>query len=296
MGGRGASAGLRGGGGGGGGLGAMFGNAGQPQQQPPQNQPQQQQPKRGQKVSDHDLIAEYSPGFDDNGNPQVTKWQQQADENKAARFLSKVNDDYTYRNGKFVDSNGNVISDKYGFYDGEYQKFTMALGLNAKPQVMDDKAFDAMVAKNNLQLLYRGESGQNAADRFYDADISHTGVGNYGDGSYFSTRKSDAIGYAQEKSHYSGTGKVETMVLSPTAHAIKYSELHKIYNSLSPRLRSALDKAGSSAYNSGYGNKGEAQLALRLGYNVVACDDWGRTYCYALDRSAFIVRRSLETY
>ena len=253
-------------------------------------------PKKGSKTSGHDLIANFNSGFDDNGNAQVTKWQGQVDD-KAARFLSKANDDYTFRNGKFYDKNGNVISDQYGFYDGEYQKFSFAMGLNAKPQVMDDAAFDAMVRKNNLQLLYRGESGQNAADRFMNADIGHTGVGNFGDGYYFSTDKDDAIGYARYKSNYNGTGKVETMVLSPTARAIKYSDLEAKFASLSPKLRSALSAAGGSARGSGYGNSGEAQLALKLGYNVVAVDyAGGRTYCYALDRSAFIVKKSLQTY
>lgn len=252
-------------------------------------------PKKGSKTSGHDLIANYNSGFDDNGNAQVTKWQGQVDD-KAARFLSKANDDYTFRNGQFYDKNGNVITDQYGFYDGEYQKFSFAMGLNAKPQVMDDAAFDAMVQQNNLQLLYRGESGQNAADRFMKADLGHTGVGSFGDGYYFSTDKSNAIGYAQMKSNYNGTGKVETMVLSPTARAIKYTDLEAKFSSLSPKLRSALSAAGRSA-SAGYNNSGEAQLALKLGYNVVAVDyAGGRTYCYALDRSAFIVKKSLQTY
>ena len=65
-------------------------------------------PKKGSKTSGHDLIANFNSGFDDNGNAQVTKWQGQVDD-KAARFLSKANDDYTFRIGKFYDKNGNVI-------------------------------------------------------------------------------------------------------------------------------------------------------------------------------------------
>ena len=251
-------------------------------------------PQPGTSTNGHDLVADWNPGFDDNGNPQVQKWQGQVDD-KAASFLSKVDKDYTYRNGKYYDKNGNEISDQYGFYDGEYQKFSMALGINAKPQVMDDKAFDAMVAQNGLQKLYRGESGQNAADRFFNADIAHAGVGNFGDGYYFSTDKSDAISYAQAKSGYNGTGKVETMVLSPTARAIKLSDLKGRMNSLSPKFRRALQIAGNSN-TSGYSNAGYAQAALKLGYNVIAIDRGYNTYCVAIDRSAFIVRKSLETY
>lgn len=253
-------------------------------------------PQRGTTIGGTDLEANWTPGFDDNGNPQVIKLQSQNDEDKLARFMSKVNDDLTFRNGKYYDKNGNEVSDQFPFYDGEYQKFSLAMGLNAKPQVMPDKQFDAMVRQNGLQVLYRGESGQAAADRFMTSDLGHTGTGSYGDGYYFSTSKSTAIDYAQMKSGWNGTGKVETMVLSPTARAIRYSDLQKAYNSLSPRLQRALQKAGQSAKGASYDNSGEAQLALRLGYNVVAVDSWGGDYCYAIDRSAFIIRKTVETY
>lgn len=192
-------------------------------------------------------MANWTPGFDDNGNPQVLKLQSQNDEDKLSRFMSKVNDDLTFRNGKYYDKNGNEVSDQFPFYDGEYQKFSLAMGLNAKPQVMPDKQFDAMVRQNGLQVLYRGESGQAAADRFMTSDLGHTGTGSYGDGYYFSTEKSTAIDYARMKSGWNGTGKVETMVLSPTARAIRYSDLQNAYNSLSPKLQRALQKAGQSA-------------------------------------------------
>ena len=161
---------------------------------------------------------------------------------------------------------------------------------------MDDKSFDAMVKANNLQVLYRGESGQEAADRFMNDELSHIGAGNYGSGYYFSTRKSDAIGYAQSKSKFSGNGKLETMVLSPTARAIKHSDLVNLMSKASPKFLKALGIAGRSD-NSGYTNAGEMQFAAKLGYNVIAVDSgWGNTYCFAIDRSAFIVRKSLETY
>lgn len=251
-------------------------------------------PQKGTLTNGSQLEANWNPGFDNNGDPNVAKWQAQEDD-KAARFLSKIDKDYTFSNGKYYDKNGNEISDQFGFYDDESQKFSMALNLNGKPQVMDDAAFDAMVAQNKLQRIYRGESGQNAADRFYNADIGHVGAGSFGAGYYFSTDKGVAIDYARDKSNYTGTGKVETMVLSPTAHAIKLSDLKARMAGMSGRLQRAMEIAGHGN-TSPYKNQGYAQAAVKLGYNVIAIDRGYGTYFVAVDRSAFIVRRSLETY
>lgn len=249
--------------------------------------------KRGNSKSGTYLIANWNSGYDNNGNANLQKWQNQTDENKAARYLAKLNGDWTIQNGEVVDANGNRVNDKFGFYDSEFQKFAMAMDMNSKPQVMNDKAFDAMVKAKNLQVLYRGESGQTAADRFMNADYNHTGAGSYGEGHYFSTEYGVAKDYAQEKSRYNGTGIVETMVLSPSARAIRYSDLQSAYNSLSPQLQRSLTKAGQNTTAS-YWSNGEAFLAAKLGYNVVAIDSFGGTYNYAIDRSAFIVKKTLE--
>lgn len=220
-----------------------------------------------------DLQGVYAPGFDDNGNPNVQKWQGQDDETKAMRYLSRIHNNTNYDD----------YPDSYEFYEGDYQKFSLSLGMNDKPQVVSDAQFDQMVKQNNLQVLYRGEAGQTQTDRFMTSDYSHTGVGSYGDGFYFSDQEHVANNYAWTKG--GSNGRIERMALAPTARIITYSALMKEYNKLSPQMQRILYKQGHSA-NSPYKNDGEAQLALKLGYNVVTMGDG---YHYALTRNAFIV-------
>lgn len=228
------------------------------------------------------LQGVYAPGWDDNGNPAVQKWQAQ-DPDKAAKFLAKVHNDVNYSN----------YNDGFTFYEGDFQKFSLALGMNDKPTVLPDAQFDAMVKANNLQVVYRGEAGQSQVDRFMNADFSHTGIGSYGDGFYFSDDKGVANMYAQKKG--GSNGRVFKAVLAPTARIITYDDLVSrmqkdgVYSANSgTKLGRALSKQGKSAAAGGgkYLNEGEAQYAMKLGYDVVA--GWGG-YHYAVNRSAFIV-------
>lgn len=228
------------------------------------------------------LEGVYAPGWDGDGNPAVQKWQQQ-DPDKAARFLAKVHNGTDYAN----------YDDGYGYYEGDYQKFSLTLGMDKGPTVLPDAQFDAMVKANNLQVIYRGEAGDRQVDRFMNAAHSHTGVGSYGDGFYFSDDKQVANSYAQMKGGVNG--RVFKAVLSPSARIITYDALvarmqrDGVYGQSSgSRLGRALARQGRSAAAGGssYLNEGEAQYAVKLGYNVVA--GWGG-YHYAVDRSAFIV-------
>lgn len=258
MGGRGAGSGR---GGGGGGLNAGY------------------QATAGQRNSYGRLQGVYQPGYDNNGNPAVQKWQGQT-EDKASRFLARVHNTVDY----------NDYDDGYGFYEGDYQKFSLALGTNDKATVVPDAQFDKIVQANNLQVVYRGEASQRQVDRFMNAEYSHTGVGSYGDGFYFSDNASTANGYASMKG--GSGGRVLKMALSPNARVISYSDLQARMAQAGAGLRSALAKQGMSARAGGssYLNEGEAQYALKLGYNVVAEVGYGGSdYHYALTRDAFIV-------
>lgn len=226
------SKGRRGGQGGGGGIGPF---------------PAQQQGSGG-------LQGNFNPGYTNNDNQQLLKWQE-ADEQKATRFLGRIHnkvdlDDYT---------------DKHPFYDFDMQKFTLSVGLNDKPRIMKDADFEQMVRDNNLQTLYRGDSGQDAVDRLLDDNYYHPGTGYYGDGMYFSEDESVANKYAYDKG---GTdGRYTKFVLSPDAHVIQYSDLVSRMNAhYGTRYYDALSRAGQTSYLS---NDGEALYALKLGYNVI---------------------------
>ena len=272
MGGRGASAGLRGGGSGG----AAVGSTQAGQQSQPANPiaalNTAYQSQAGQKQNNGGIQAVFAPGYTNNNNPNVVKFQGQ-DDDKTARYLAKVNND--------VDTS--AYPDGYAYYPGSFQKWSLAMGLNDKPQVVPDAQFNQIVSQNNLQVLYRGESGQQACDRFMDAKYSHTGIGSYGDGFYFSEDKHVANKYAQHKG--GANGRVIKMALSPTARAITYSDLYNKMYYASSSLQKGLKRAGT-ADKTKYLNEGEAQYALKLGYNVVTM---GNGYHYAITRDAFIV-------
>lgn len=222
------------------------------------------------------LQGVYQPGYDDNGNPNVVKWQGQQ-EDKAANFLAKVSK-----------LDVNQYNDGYGYYDGEYQQFSLALGLDGKPTVLSDSEFNSIVKQNNLQVLYRGESGDAAVDRFMNAEHSHTGIGSYGDGYYFSTDKSTANNYATYKGGING--RVMKMALAPNARVITYTDLRNAMNNAGSKFTKALGHAGKDNKTQ-YLNDGEAQFALKMGYNVVTL---GTDYHYALTRDAFIMSDNIK--
>lgn len=225
--------------------------------------------------------------YTDHGNPELIKFQQQEDD-KTGSFLSKV-----WNTTDFGD-----YDDGYGYFDNSFQKLVLQLGLNAKPTVVSEADFNAYVQQTGAEVKYRGVSGQDAVDRFRDADHNHTGSGRYGDGHYFSNSRSVAENYArsaaQDKYMRDGTKpapRVMKMALSPTARVIDYSTLQRKMAQLSPKLQRSLSKAGSIGQNSFGPNSGEAQLALKLGYNCIRVSSGPGSYEIGLTRDAFIVSR-----
>ena len=251
---------------------------------------------QGIKGSGVRLKGTFAPGYDANGNAALQKWQGQSDDTKAARFLAKTHNDiqmqgYDPSTGSYthaVGANGQTYQDGYNFYQGDYQNFSLALGLNAKPTVLPDSQFNALVRQQGLQVLYRGEAGQSQVDRFMNSQYSHTGVGSYGDGFYFSDNKGTANSYANLKG--GSSGRVLKMALSPNARIITYNDLQTAMAKAGVKLTSALNKQGRSAQGASYWNSGEAQFALKMGYNVIAaCGSNNSDYHFALTRDAFIV-------
>ena len=286
----------------------------QPQPQQPQQQPQIRQSPvinlqrgynqtQGQRTQSNGerLEGVYKPGYDGNGNAQVQKWQGQSDDTKAARYLAGVHNNLKMQNpngNAFMEvydaKTGQTFSDGYGFYQGDFQNFTLSLGLNDKPTVMSDAAFNRMVKSNNLQVVYRGDTGDSQIDRFMNSTYTHTGVGSFGDGFYFSDSKATANSYAGDKAWKATgdrtNGRVLKMALSPNARIISYTDLEAAMVKAGVPLKSALTKQGRSAQGASYWNEGQAQFALKMGYNVIAGCGWaGSDYHYALTRDAFVV-------
>lgn len=200
-------------------------------------------------------IAPYqrNPDYTDNGNAQLVKFQGQTDD-KTANFLAG-----TDRN---TDLNAvqQATNDPWAFYDNPQQKLVERIGLNAPTTVLSDSEFNRYVSQTGATVLYRGWSGQNAIDRFNQSPNSHIGTGINGDGYYFAADKSTAQSYG-------GTGM--RAALSPNARVVSIDAVNSAISNASPRLRRSLGIAGTTGSRSYGGNNGQAQMALRMGYNTI---------------------------
>lgn len=195
------------------------------------------------------LKADYT----DNGNPQLLKWQQQTDD-KSANFLAKVD-----KNTDLAQIQ-QATGDKWAFHDNPQQKLVQSMNLNGKATVLSESDFNKYVQQTGATVLYRGWSGQDAVDRFKKSPNSHIGNGINGDGYYLAPNKSTAKGYG-------GTGT--KMALSPTARVVSLDDVNQAIANASPKFRSALQKAGSGGTRTYGSNRGQAQMALKMGYNTI---------------------------
>lgn len=197
--------------------------------------------------------AQMRGDYTDNGNPELVKWQGQTDD-KSANFLAKV--DRTTDLSQIQQSTG----DKWAFYDNPQQKLVESMNLNGSATILSESDFNKYVRQTGATVLYRGWSGQDAVDRFKNSPNSHIGNGINGDGYYFAPSKSTAQGYG-------GTGT--KAALSPNARVISLTDVNRAIANASPKLQSALRKAGGGGTRTYGSNSGQAQMALKLGYNTI---------------------------
>ena len=200
------------------------------------------------------LTADQMKGnYTDNGNAALLKWQQQTDD-KAANFLAKV--DRTTDLSQIQQATG----DKWAFYDNPQQKFVESMNLNGKATVLSESDFNKYVRQTGATVIYRGWSGQNAIDRFKNSPNSHIGNGINGDGYYFSTDRGTAVAYG-------GTGT--KAALSPNARVVSLSDVNKAIAKADPKFQRSLSKAGGGGTRTYGANDGQAQMALKMGYNAI---------------------------
>ena len=191
--------------------------------------------------------------YTDNGNPALIKWQGQ-EESKASRFLAKVD------NTTDLATIQASTNDNWQFYDNPQQKLILNMGLNKPATILSEKDFNNYVQQTGATVLYRGWSGQNAIDRFKNSQNSHIGNGRKGDGYYFSSDKGTAMSYG---------GKGTKAALSPNARVVSLDKVNQAISNSSSEFQSALRKAGSNGTRSYGSNKGQAQMALKMGYNAI---------------------------
>ena len=191
--------------------------------------------------------------YDDNGNASLIKWQGQTDD-KSANFLAKVDRDTDLAKIQ------QQTNDPWAFYDNPQQKLVEQLNLNKPATVLSESDFNKYVQQTGATTLYRGWSGDNAIDRFKNSPNSHIGNGINGDGYYFAFDKGTAMSYG---------GAGTKAALSPNARVISLSAVNNAIANSSPKFQSSLKKAGSQGTRTFGSNNGQAQMALKMGYNTI---------------------------
>lgn len=211
-------------------------------------------------------------GYTADNNPNLLKYHGQEDD-KTARYLAKVWNDTDY--AQYDDG-------KWGYYENSYQKLVLSMGLNSPPTVVSDSDFNKIAQQTGSPVVYRGWSSSDSADRFTNAKYTHVGNGYYGDGIYFTPDSGTAAAYGIGY----GKGAITKMMLSPTARVVDIKTVRNAISNSSSNLQRGLQTAGSKGSQSYGNNGGEAQMALKMGYNVIRVNS---NKMVALTRDAFIV-------
>lgn len=217
----------------------------------------------------HDGEGNFNNDFNDNGNPALVKWQNQQDPDKVAGYLAKLGKQKT----PAQDAEG------WEYHQSAFQNMVLDQALNAPVYAKLSQAeFDAYCQANGLTPIYRGwEGGKSSRDRFENAAMSHTGAGKYGEGYYFGD-KSTGQGYS--------AGALTQAALSPNARIVDLSKVQSALGSYGTKAQKAFQKSGVTPgkYEN---NNGEAQMALKMGYNVIRT-----SWCYViLTRDAVVIRK-----
>ena len=203
--------------------------------------------------------------YTDNNNPALLKWQQQTDDTKMSRYLAKLGKQQT----PAADAEG------YSYHQSAFQNMVIDQNLNAPVYAkLSPSEFRQYCQQNNLTPIYRGWSGQASMDRFENATNSHVGAGRYGEGFYFG-----------DKGTANNYGSVQTVAaLSPNARVVDSSTVQAAIRRSG--ASSAFQKSGVTG-SSYMNNIGEAQMALKMGYNVIRT-----SWCYVvLTRDAVVTQK-----
>lgn len=213
------------------------------------------------KITAQQLSSDYSDGsidvgdYDGGGNPNLIAWQQM-DDADVGHYLHEISANTS------LDQQPN---DNWAYHDNPYQKFVVANGLNNPPTVLSDADFDNYLKSTGQTAFYRGTSGASAIDRFKNSPNNHVGNGIYGDGHYCTLP-----GDIATARNYKGSGNsIMRMALSPNARVVDLSTVQNNISSMSGKAQRALKKAGSEGPRTFGSNMGEAQAALKMGYNVI---------------------------
>ena len=204
--------------------------------------------------------------YTNNNNPATLKWQQQTDDAKTSRYLARLGKQQT----PAQDAEG------YSYHQSAFQNMVIDQNLNAPVYAKLSKSeFAQYIKQTGLEPIYRGWNSQASMDRFENAAASHTGTGMYGEGLYF--------GDKQTAANYGSI--MSKAALSPAARVVDLSAVQTaIQNS---GASAAFGHSGNTQSSSFAPNMGEAQMAIKMGYNVIRTS-WSYV---VLTREAVVVQK-----
>lgn len=180
--------------------------------------------------------------------------------------------------------------------DNDFQKLTFTMGLNDKPQLVDDSVLDTMTGTELFRTVNSVNDGKNRIR--YDADIiasqvqkgsvtrvSDNGGSVYGRGIYFADSYSDSAMYGNRSGNIKSTAVIRSK-LNSNAKVINHSTAVKNVNneiSKGTKLGKSLAKCDRDSQVSIW--------ALTQGYNVITS---GHGYYNILNRNAVTMSKDIK--
>lgn len=231
-------------------------------------------------------------------NATQTRSYQNMDDNDAQAFSANYDNFMAMSDDQKADAISNLASQDVPVFlaNNDFQKFTYNLGLNDKPQLVDDSVLDTM---NGTELFRTVNSVNDTQNRMkWDADtiasqiqrgsvtrVSDSGGSAYGRGIYFADDYQESGFYGNSRGNIKKTAVVRAK-LNSNAKVIDYSTATSGVRSEISRgtkLGKALQKCDGASRASIY--------AMAKGYNVLTS---GHGYYNILSRNAVTMSKTIK--
>lgn len=232
-------------------------------------------------------------------SPQAQAQQPQVDTTQQAQAFSTNYDNFMkMTDDQKAQAISNLASQDVPVFlaDNDFQKFTYNLGLNDKPQLVDDSVLDTMngtelfrtvnsINDTTNRIRYNADEIANQVQRGSTTRVSDNGGSAYGRGIYFADDYTESSYYGNSRGNIKKTAVVRAK-LNSNAKVITYS---KADSGLRAEIRSgsklgkALAKCDSASQVSIY--------AMAKGYNVIYNQN---SYYNILSRNAVTMSKTIK--
>lgn len=235
-----------------------------------------------------------------NTNAQQGQSQQpQIDDTQPAKAFSATYDSFmTMTDDQKADTISQMISQDVPAFlaDNDFQRLTFNLGLNDKPQLVDDNVLDGMtgtelfrtvnsVNDGRTRIRYNADDIASQVQRGSVTRVSDNGGSAYGRGIYFADNYGDSSMYGNSRGNIKKTAVVRAK-LNSNAKVISYS---KVSRGVSDEM-SRGTKLGKVLRNCDSASR-ESIYAMAKGYNVIYN---GGTYYNILNRNAMTMSKTIK--